>query len=79
VDRRTRRALHDEIAALRKSLGIPIVLVTHDLGEVAALADCVCVLDSGETLQSGTPDDVLAAPMSARVRAALDLPGTEER
>jgi molybdate transport system ATP-binding protein len=78
VDRRTRRALHDEIAALRRSLNIPIVLVTHDLGEVAALADAVCVLDGGETLQSGTPDEVLAAPMSARVRGALDLPGTDE-
>ena len=75
VDRRTRRALHDEIAALRRILKIPIVLVTHDLGEVAALADRVSVLDAGETLQSGKPDDVLGAPMSARVREALDLPG----
>ena len=77
VDRRTRRALHDEIAALRQGLNIPIVLVTHDLGEVAALADSVCVIDAGRSLQSGTPEQVLAAPMNARVREALDLPGAD--
>lgn len=75
VDRRTRRALHDEIAALRRNLHIPMVLVTHDLGEVAALADSVCVIDGGTILQSGTPQAVMAAPLSAEVRNALDLPG----
>ena len=74
VDRRTRRALHDEIAALRSSLHIPMVLVTHDLGEVAALADGVCVLDGGTILQSGPPRAVMDAPLSAAVREALDLP-----
>ena len=75
VDRRTRRALHDEIAALRRNLHIPMVLVTHDLGEVAALADSVCVIDGGTILQSGTPQAVMAAPLNAEVRNALDLPG----
>ena len=75
VDRRTRRALHDEIAALRRNLHIPMVLVTHDLGEVAALADSVCVIDGGTILQSGTPQAVMAAPLNAEVSNALDLPG----
>jgi len=75
VDRRTRRVLHDEIAALRRSLHVPILLVTHDLGEVAALADSVCVIDGGTILQSGTPKAVMDAPLSAAVRDALDLPG----
>jgi len=73
VDRRTRRHLQDELAALRASLRIPIVLVTHDLDEAAALADRLCVLDAGETLQTGCPADILAAPASARVRKVLDL------
>jgi len=74
VDRRTRRKLHEELAELRQAVQLPIVLVTHDIGEAVALADRMCVLDRGETVQTGRPADVLAAPASERVAAALDLP-----
>ena len=74
VDRRTRRQLQQELRELRTAVRTPILLVTHDLDEAMALADQLCVLDKGETLQTGRPADVLAAPASARVREALDLP-----
>jgi molybdate transport system ATP-binding protein len=74
VDRRTRRGLYDELGDLRTKVSVPILLVTHDLDEAAKLADRLCVLDRGEILQTGRPADVLAAPVSARVRGALDLP-----
>lgn len=74
VDRRTRRRLRDELAALRSSVRVPIVLVTHDLDEAAALADRLVVIDRGELLQEGVPADVLGAPASDRVRDAIDLP-----
>jgi molybdate transport system ATP-binding protein len=62
---------------LRKSVRAPIVLVTHDIDEVVALADRMCVLDRGETLQAGLPADLLAAPANPRVAIALDLPSAE--
>lgn len=74
VDRRTRRKLHAELAELRRLVRIPIVLVTHDIDEAADLADRLCVIDQGETLQIGTPAEMLAAPAGSRVAAALDLP-----
>ena len=74
VDRRTRRKLHEDLAELRQSVHVPIVLVTHDIDEAVALADRICVLDCGESLQTGKPAEVLAAPASERVAAALDLP-----
>jgi molybdate transport system ATP-binding protein len=74
VDRPTRRKLHFELAELRKAVRIPIVLVTHDVTDAATLADRICVLDKGETLQSGRPADLIAAPANARVAEALDLP-----
>lgn len=74
VDRRTRRKLHTELAELRRAVRIPIVLVTHDIDEAAGLADRMCVIDCGETLQTGRPADLLSAPTSARVASALDLP-----
>jgi molybdate transport system ATP-binding protein len=67
VDRNTRDALKEELAALHRSLEVPIVFVTHDLEEAQALADRICVLDGGKTLQVGLPDDVRLRPTSARV------------
>jgi len=75
VDRRTRRRLRGELADLRSTVRAPILLVTHDLDEAAALADRLVVLDKGELLQQGPPAEVLASPASDRVRAALDLDG----
>jgi molybdate transport system ATP-binding protein len=67
VDRMTREPLKEELASLRRSLAIPIILVTHDLEEAQALADRICVIDCGRTLQTGTPDDVRLRPASALV------------
>ena len=76
VDRPTRRKLHAELAELRQAVRIPIVLVTHDIDEAAELADRLCVIDHGETLQTGRPAELLAAPANPRVAMALDLPNT---
>jgi molybdate transport system ATP-binding protein len=78
VDRRTRRKLHAELAELRQAVRVPIVLVTHDVEEAAELADRITVLDRGETLQTGRPRELLAAPASRRVAQALDLPDADE-
>ena len=67
VDRMTREPLKEEIAALHRALDIPMVLVTHDLEEAQALADRICVLHAGTTLQIGTPDEVRLRPRSALV------------
>ena len=67
VDRMTRERLKEELASLRRSLEIPIVLVTHDLAEAQALADRISVIDHGRTLQAGAPDDVRLRPATAAV------------
>jgi molybdate transport system ATP-binding protein len=67
VDRMTRERLKEELASLRRSLEIPIVLVTHDLAEAQALADRISVIDHGRTLQTGAPDDVRLRPATAAV------------
>lgn len=73
IDRRARRALQSEIANLRARIGSSILLVTHDLGEVEALADRIVVLDQGRVLASGTPSEVMSNRSSPEVSAALDL------
>ena len=74
VDEPTRQTLYRELAALRKDVSTPMVLVTHDLSEARRLADRVVILDGGETLQSGPPAQVFASPRNARV---ADLVGIQ--
>ena len=71
VDRMTREPLKEEIAALHRGLDIPMLLVTHDLEEALSLADRICVLNAGMTLQIGTPDEVRLRPKSALVAALM--------
>ncbi len=73
VDRATRRRLQAELATLRRSLSIPIVLVTHDLDEALALADRMCLMHRGRGLQTAPPAEMLARPASAEVARLLDL------
>src|SRR6185312_510541 len=73
VDRVTRQKLYRELADLRGTLAMPIVLVTHDLDEAAMLADRMCILHRGRTLQIGTPYDVMARPVDATVARLVDL------
>jgi molybdate transport system ATP-binding protein len=73
VDQVTRRRLQRELAQMRQRLQIPIVLVTHDLEEAAALADRMVVLHRGATLQAGPPLEVLAKPRNALVARLVDF------
>jgi len=72
VDQVTRRKLQRELAILRRTIRVPILLVTHDLAEATALADRLCVLHRGVTLQTGAPDRVLARPASPLVARLMD-------
>ena len=73
VDQPTRHALYDELIKLRETVRLPIVMVTHDLREARLLADRMCILERGETLQDGTPEHVLSRPRNARVAALVGL------
>ena len=68
VDQPTRQALYDELVKVRERVQLPIVIVTHDLREARLLADRLCILDGGETLQEGSPEQVFGHPKSARCK-----------
>lgn len=50
------------LEALRDQTDIPILYVSHDMGEVARLARNIVVLDAGQVVLSGALEDVLADP-----------------
>jgi molybdate transport system ATP-binding protein len=71
VDRETRERLYRELAAMRRRLSMPVVLVTHDLNEALMLADNLSLLRHGRTLQHGRPDQVLQRPVSVEAARLL--------
>jgi molybdate transport system ATP-binding protein len=62
IDRKIRRELQAVLDDIRRSLDIPVVLVTHDLEDVARLATDVLVLEHGRTVTCGPIDTVLKHP-----------------
>ena len=73
VDRVTRQKLYRELSELRRSLALPIVLVTHDLDEAALLSDRMTILHRGRTLQTGPPREVMTRPVDPLVARLVDL------
>ena len=55
----------DLLNNLQKEFGSAIVLITHDLGVVAEMADDVLVMYAGRCVEYGTAEDVLATPADA--------------
>jgi molybdate transport system ATP-binding protein len=66
VDRATRETLYTEIAALRRHLAMPVVLVTHDMNEAQLLADRMVVIDAGRIVAQGTTGAVMSDPVALR-------------
>jgi peptide/nickel transport system ATP-binding protein len=52
----------EEMRTLREETGAGIILVTHDLGVVADIADRVIVMYSGRVVEQGTLDDIFYNP-----------------
>ena len=72
VDRVTRQKLYRELADLRKTLNMPVILVTHDLDEAAMLCDRMCILHRGRTLQTAPPDEIVNQPIDRLVARLTD-------
>jgi iron(III) transport system ATP-binding protein len=61
--------------ALLGNRGTAAVYVTHDVAEVAGLADRLAVLEGGRIVQEGTLDQLRAAPATPFVRAIFEGEG----
>jgi oligopeptide transport system ATP-binding protein len=63
---------------LRRETGLSIVLITHDLGVLSAIADRVAVFYAGRVVEAGARADVLGHPRHPYTRGLLDaLPHPE--
>ncbi|MEW1723504.1 ABC transporter ATP-binding protein [Streptomyces sp. NPDC093109] len=67
----TQRGVLDLIGALRDELGLAAVLVSHDLGVVAHMADHVTVLRAGRVVESAPTHRLFGAPAEPYTRRLL--------
>ena len=56
---------------LQHELGMAVLLITHDLGVVANVAEEIVVMYRGEVVESGTLDDIFRQPEHPYLRALL--------
>ncbi len=66
------------LGELRRELGLALLLITHDLGIVARMADRVAVMYAGEVVEEAPVRAVFARPSHPYTRAliaALPVPG----
>jgi peptide/nickel transport system ATP-binding protein len=56
---------------LQKELGMAILIITHDLGVVANMAEEIVVMYHGEVMESGTLQDIFARPSHPYLQALL--------
>jgi ABC-type glutathione transport system ATPase component len=62
LDASSRVHVLELLQRLRVERGLAVLLITHDLGTLAGLADTVSVLYRGELVEQGTARQVLTAP-----------------
>jgi len=59
------------LGALRRRLGTAMLFVTHDLAAARIIADRIAVLQSGELVEDGDPEALIATPKAAYTRALV--------
>ncbi|WP_421726150.1 ABC transporter ATP-binding protein [Bauldia sp.] len=72
LDVTTQAEILDLIKRLQMSRGMAMLLITHDLGVVAEVADRVAVMRYGEIVEQGSVDDIFYRPSHPYTRRLLE-------
>ncbi|MEU8379919.1 glycine betaine/L-proline ABC transporter ATP-binding protein [Streptosporangium sp. NPDC048865] len=75
LDPLIRRDMQNEVIRLHREVGKTMIFITHDLSEALKLGDRILIMRDGELVQTGTPDEVVGAPVDDYVREFVsDVP-----
>jgi glycine betaine/proline transport system ATP-binding protein len=64
LDPLIRRDMQNELIHLQKNLQKTMVFITHDFLEALKLGDRIAIMKSGEIVQIGTPEQIVAHPVN---------------
>ncbi len=74
LDAELRVRMRQEIVALQRRLGRPMIHVTHDQTEALTMADRIALLHKGRLMQLDTPEELYRAPASRFVAEFIGTP-----
>lgn len=64
LDPNTTKSILALLKKLRKTLGITIIIITHEMGVISSTCDKVAIIDRGSIAESGKVSEVFLAPKS---------------
>lgn len=67
LDAKLRQKLLIELDTIHDEVGITFVFVTHDQEEALSVSDRIAVMNKGEVLQIGTPNEIYETPINGFV------------
>ena len=62
LDVHVQKQVVEEMLLMRKEFGVSIIIVTHNIGVVGAMADNVLVMEKGRAVEYGETDQILNHP-----------------
>ncbi|HVY03658.1 MAG TPA: dipeptide ABC transporter ATP-binding protein [Caulobacterales bacterium] len=72
LDATVQAQMLDLIEDLQKETGAAVALITHDMGVIARLADRVAVMRKGLIVETGSAEEIYAAPKEPYTKELLD-------
>ena len=74
LDPVTRDRLQSEFTSIRRRLGLTAIFVTHDMTEALILGDRIAVMNEGELVQIGRPEQLLREPANDYIEELMATP-----
>ena len=68
LDPLIRTEMQDELVKLQAQHQRTIVFISHDLDEAMRIGDRIAIMQGGEVIRAGTPDEILNNPANDYVR-----------
>ena len=72
LDATVQAQIFDLLQTLQDETGTAIVLITHDMGAIAELADSVAVMYAGRVVETGAVEEVLSSPTHPYTRGLIE-------
>ena len=71
LDPNTTRSILDLLARINRTLGVTIVIITHEMNVISRICDRVAVLDRSRIAEEGNVSDVFTSPRSDIARELI--------
>jgi len=71
LDLKLRQNMQYELKEMQRDLGITFIYVTHDQEEALTMSDTIVVMNEGEIIQIGTPEDIYNEPKNRFVASFI--------